>query len=669
MIEREEANVPEIEQSHFGWLISCGLITAIAVFLRFFWLGLKPFHHDEGVNGWFLTNLFRDGVYKYDPANYHGPSLYYITLAFTDVFGLDTIPVRWSVAIWGVAMVVLAFYLRRYIGSIGALATALFLALSPGMVYISRYFIHEIFFVFLALAFLVSILFFVDKEKAGPGAVAWLSLILFVCLIPPAMRLAPLIAGESTAMLWAVRLPLFVFEAVFIFFIVKFLLGWNGGRAIYLLLAAASVAMMLNTKETSFITLGTMGIACVCIWAREYIAKAAAERTFPSYVLGAAIAGSVALVGALRYKFKEEVIEDFGKRSYEISEAISADNYSLLLYAGLLIIPALLVWLLYVNDKKSATKPESSAITSGFTNALGIGMDRTLAIVASTAIVIYLIVLFYSSFFTYVQGVWDFFNAYLIWAETGGKDHTQNGIFAYIEWGWQSDAPIMFLALAGTFLALFKGTQRVAMFAGLWGLGLFLAYTIIPYKTPWLALSFLLPMCISAGYLINELVASANAALKGIGLVIAAASIVVLAYFAYDLNFVRYDDEDAPMVYAHTSREFLDMVSDIEKFAEASGKGKNAKIDVVSPDYWPLVWYMRDYPNAVFHGKFPDKTEAEVLIAKRGEQNNESIRLYSANYKYYKTYKLRSGVDLMLFVKKDIAPADAQDIYKIRDNF
>src|SRR5687767_2101445 len=124
------------------WLAGCAAITAAAAFLRFFQLGLKPFHHDEGVNGWFLTNLFRDGLYKYDPANYHGPTLYYISLAFAEVFGLETVPVRWSVAIWGVLIVVLAFYLRPYIGQVGALAAAAFLAISPGMVYISRYFIH-----------------------------------------------------------------------------------------------------------------------------------------------------------------------------------------------------------------------------------------------------------------------------------------------------------------------------------------------------------------------------------------------------------------------------------------------------------------------------------------------------------------------------------------------
>src|SRR3954468_22262744 len=83
------------------WLGSCAAITVLATALRFIALDLKPFHHDEGVNGFFLTDLVRKGTYHYDPANYHGPTLYYIALAFAKVFGLETIPVRSSVAIWG----------------------------------------------------------------------------------------------------------------------------------------------------------------------------------------------------------------------------------------------------------------------------------------------------------------------------------------------------------------------------------------------------------------------------------------------------------------------------------------------------------------------------------------------------------------------------------------
>src|SRR5687767_13710915 len=125
MNEDENRLESERQSPDLVWLVSCVLITGIATLLRFLFLTIKPLHHDEGVNGWFLTNLFRDGQYKYDPANYHGPTLYYISLGFTKVFGLETYTIRSSVAIWGVLIVVLTFFLRRYIGKTGSLVAAL----------------------------------------------------------------------------------------------------------------------------------------------------------------------------------------------------------------------------------------------------------------------------------------------------------------------------------------------------------------------------------------------------------------------------------------------------------------------------------------------------------------------------------------------------------------
>src|SRR5436309_7921214 len=108
------------EKPDYVWLVCAAFITAVAAFLRFFWLDLKPLHHDEGVNGFFLTNLVRDGVYKYDPANYHGPTLYYIAFPFVKLFCLETIPIRVSVGIFGLLTAILAFFLKRYVGRNGS---------------------------------------------------------------------------------------------------------------------------------------------------------------------------------------------------------------------------------------------------------------------------------------------------------------------------------------------------------------------------------------------------------------------------------------------------------------------------------------------------------------------------------------------------------------------
>ncbi|MDM7921071.1 MAG: TIGR03663 family protein, partial [Pyrinomonadaceae bacterium] len=266
MSDEIQEQTPHTGRFDIGWLVSCIMITAAATALRFVMLGLKPLHHDEGVNGWFLTNLFRDGEYKYDPANYHGPTLYYISLAFTKVFGLETLPIRWSVAVWGVLIVVLALFLRRYIGRVGALAAAGFLTLSPGMVYISRYFIHEIFFVFLSIAIAVAIVFFIEKKKAGPFAIAWMSLILLVCFLPSTMHISDSLSGGDESKYWIYAAVFFAVEAVLVFFVIRMLLVWENGRPVYLLLAAASTSLLFATKETAFITLGTMMIAAGLVW-------------------------------------------------------------------------------------------------------------------------------------------------------------------------------------------------------------------------------------------------------------------------------------------------------------------------------------------------------------------------------------------------------------------
>jgi len=578
---QDENEVNGSRTTDWTWLLACAAISGLASFLRFFALEMRPLHHDEGVNGHFLTSLFREGVYKYDPANYHGPTLYYLTLPFTKLFGLDTIPVRASVAIWGILIVVLAFYLRRYIGRIGALFAALFLAISPGMVYFSRYFIHEIFFVFLALGLVLSMAFFIEQKKPGAGAVIWMVLILLACFFPSTLNLSSAIAKENQALFWVISIAIFLVEAGLVFLIIRMLLGWNEGRPVYLLLASACISLMFATKETAFVTLGTMLIACICIW--------------------------------------------IWPRLYPAAKNVNGEFHS-----------AELSW-------------------ANFRGALGTGTDRILILVGVAAIFIYIWVLFFSSFFTYPEGVRKAFEAYSIWTKTGSKDHTQNGTWAYLKWGMEIEAPIMILSAVGTVIAFFKPRSTFAMFTGLWAFGLFAAYSLIPYKTPWLALSFLLPMCIIGGFAINELASLKQSAAKAATVIVTIAACVVLSYQTYVLNFVRYDDEDMPYVYAHTKREFLELVAEIEHYSEKSGKGRDAKILIVSPEYWPLVWYMKDNPQAIFHGWIVPANKAEMIVAKKGDQDRDVMRSYSAEYQNVGTWGLRPGVDLVLLVRKDLA--------------
>src|SRR6266508_489924 len=76
------------------------LAVIVAVWLRFDQIGLKPFHHDEGVMSHFLINLADNGDYKYNPENYHGPTLYYFALVARRVFGANDFALRFTPALF-----------------------------------------------------------------------------------------------------------------------------------------------------------------------------------------------------------------------------------------------------------------------------------------------------------------------------------------------------------------------------------------------------------------------------------------------------------------------------------------------------------------------------------------------------------------------------------------
>src|SRR4029078_8437457 len=55
--------------------------------------------------------------------------------------------------------------LRRWLGTVATLSAALLLALSPGAVYLSRYFIHETHFVFFTLGIVVATLYYYEQRN------------------------------------------------------------------------------------------------------------------------------------------------------------------------------------------------------------------------------------------------------------------------------------------------------------------------------------------------------------------------------------------------------------------------------------------------------------------------------------------------------------------------
>jgi uncharacterized protein (TIGR03663 family) len=524
------------------------LILLVAAALRLPELALNPFHHDEGVNGWFTTNLVRAGGYRYDPANYHGPTLYYFALASEILFGLTTEAMRLVPVFFGLVTVAAVLALRPVLGSIPVLTAGALLAVSPGSVYVSRYFIHEMLLVAFSLTLVAS------------------------------------------ALLWL-----------------------RTGRPLFVLTAAASAALIFATKETGIITVGVLGIATVL--SGVYVNLRAGRSAFASTRPAARP----------------------GTRPKKPAKSIWIDGVE------------------YRAAGAGSTAGESDGPSGpSWLAARGIQPD----LVAAAAVVFACVyVLFFTSFFTNPKGLTDSLATFTIWTQTSGETQVQP-IYQYLLWMLRADGPILVLGTIGGLLAAIRGRDRLWVFIGLWAAGVTLAYSLVSYKTPWIIVNMLVPLALLAGLAIRELVAAREPARGALRLVAPVALVVGIGlstYQAIDLNFNHYDDEKYPYVFVHTTREALDLVDEIDAIEARLGTPDDAGITIVTPDYWPLPWYLRDNPKAGFFGSIPEGELSEPMIVANVTQQAELAPKIEGRYSSVGTYTLRPGVELELYVRSDVA--------------
>jgi uncharacterized protein (TIGR03663 family) len=149
------------------------LIFLIGIFVRFYFLDFKLLHHDEAIHAWFSYELLTKGVWMYDPS-YHGPFLYYVTAGMFALFRDSDLVARLLPSLFGLLLIPLVFYIYRlgYLDKKQTLIAALFLAVSPDMVYFSRFLRHDIFMLFFTLLFLVALLYYLERGHTRFAVVA-----------------------------------------------------------------------------------------------------------------------------------------------------------------------------------------------------------------------------------------------------------------------------------------------------------------------------------------------------------------------------------------------------------------------------------------------------------------------------------------------------------------
>ena len=65
------------------------LIMGLGLWLRLRNIDQRPMHGDEANQAYRFEMLFESGDFKYEPKDFHGPTLYYLTLPSAWLSGLD----------------------------------------------------------------------------------------------------------------------------------------------------------------------------------------------------------------------------------------------------------------------------------------------------------------------------------------------------------------------------------------------------------------------------------------------------------------------------------------------------------------------------------------------------------------------------------------------------
>ncbi len=576
-------------------------------------------HPDEANQAWKTGLLWQTGQYRYDPAEHHGPTLYYLTLPVLWLAGAGDFAqttethYRLVTALAGVGLVLAVGLLRKALGSGPVLAAAALTALSPVMVFYSRYYIQEILLVLFTLGLLGSVARGRQSNTLA-GAAGWAAIgggclgLMAATKETWVLALAAMVAAGLLALLWASWLGHTKPRVAFIPFkpgqqstMVRFAWpkwGLLGGLS---LLAASGVVWALYTG---------MGAQPEGLWDALGAYRIYLQRGMET---------KVHRHGPLFYL--ERLL------AYRAKGAFWTEGLILLLAAvGMLgaFWPRKRPHPLAAPEVKSAPGTKDQSNDPTLRKFLPEGVPTANADTAT------------------------------------GCGSAVFGAMARTE-----SADIGFVR----FLAFYTVSLTVL-------------YSAIPYKTPWCALSFwhgwILLAGVGGGWSISRLAGLANRLLAWVG--VAAAGVVLglglghLAWQSWQLNFngrLVADGERNPWVYAHTAPHILRLAERLEQLAGLAPEGHRMTVHVIIPDnYWPLPWYLRRFDQE--RVGYWDRVEAwaemldrvpppQVLIL-QAELADQMEPFLTAAYNQQMLFRLRPEVFLRVYVRQDLWEAFVKSV-------
>lgn len=250
--------------------------------------------------------------------------------------------------------------------------------------------------------------------------------------------------------------------------------------------------------------------------------------------------------------------------------------------------------------------------------------------------------IFYSSFGTNLTGLGDAFGTFgpMLGKAAGGDSghekpwwyYARNFIFRNAGGYVWDQTWFLSLAVIGGVMA-FRTPRRLPRFIALSTVVAFVVLSLTPYKTPWIVVNLIPGLCALAGFMLSRLHPVSATAL-------ALAAILMLGWQNWLAVFHRPADSRNPYAYVHSS-------PDVRRFTALAAAAPPGPIKVISTEYWPLPWYLRQRDEVGYWTVPPADCDGALVIVAAELADEVQSRLKG---KYATSYRgLRPGYVLVIF--------------------
>ncbi len=594
--------------------VAYGVVLVVAAVLRFWDLGVRPLHHDESLHAYFSLQLSLNILsYHYDPLlhgpfQFHAMALVYKLAQLVGVpdNGVNTTTVRLLAATLGTVMVGLPYLLRRSLGRLAAWLATVLLAVSPSLVYYSRFAREDIYMACFTLLLVVGLVRYGQERKLGWLLVGVLGLALsYATKEATFLTIAVVGSYGGGVLVWELGSRWGLREKV------EGEPGWLPRTwAPLLLLAYALVGAVLAKWLLGWLHNLSFYIAAHQGVSDEFVAVLKDDTSLVVPWLGVAL-GLVVLVILLREMFQGEAAVKAGRGGWRLRLARWVDEERQPVLATLVKMPwthwffgLLLFWAVFL-----------VLFTVLFTNVrAGIG-----------------------------DGIW---GGLYYWIEQIAVARGGQPWYYYLLLIPLYEQVGVVFGIVGLVRCLLKPT-RLRLWLVYWCVGNLVLYSWAAEKMPWLTIHITLPLLLLAGIGLEpgvQLVASwlqegwkrwrerreewepreergGRGRLEW-GLLTVLAGIVLLVPTVHNMYEVTYVYEaDAPhemLIYVQTTVDVNRVMAKIDELDRKLDGGRHQlAIGVMNDAIWPFIWYLRDYPHACYNypADCPNPSSYPVIIA------------------------------------------------------